>query len=223
MQNFFKKNKKEFSRLDRGFTLIELLVVLVIISVMTFLLLIQQSKFDSSTVLRSLAYNIALSVRQAQVYGVSVKENALGTGTFAQGYGLYFDPSAANQNSYKLFADLNNNGRYDSGEETSIFQTNNGYVLSEVCVTRSSDGAKLCSGSDDTSGTRISTLAILFNRPNPDAQFVVSLASNGPPPNPNQFTSAYIQIQATDGTTRGIHVYVTGQVSVDTINPATPI
>ena len=213
MQKILNKNK--------GFTLIELLVVIAIISIITFMLLVQQSKFDSSTVLRSLAYNVALSVRQAQVYGISVHETALGSATFAQAYGLYFDTAGSPQ-AYVLFSDTNNNQRYDTGEASTMFQINNTYKVSEVCVMKS-DGTKRCTGSDDSSGTGlIRTLTILFKRPNPDA-ILIGLKSDGTfvsGDDASQYTSAYIQIQANDGTKRGIHVYVTGQVSVDTLGQA---
>lgn len=206
-----------------GFTLIELLVVLVVVSVITFLLLVQQSKFDSSTVLRSLAYNVALSVRQAQVYGVSVRESALGSATFAQAYGLYVDP-VGNPQNYTLFADTNNNQRYDAapspGEGTMLFKVNKAYRVSEVCVIRG-DGLRRCSGGDDTSGAgTINTLTVLFRRPNPDAIFFGLTGAGGLLDTPDQYTSAYIQLQATDGTKRGVHVYVTGQVSVDALGQA---
>ncbi|MBI2004934.1 prepilin-type N-terminal cleavage/methylation domain-containing protein [Patescibacteria group bacterium] len=58
--------------LPGGFTLVELLVVVSIMLIITSTLLLQQRKFNSATLMRTLAYNIALSIRQAQVYGTSV-------------------------------------------------------------------------------------------------------------------------------------------------------
>src|SRR2546430_1163739 len=118
-----RRSGKPFdSAQGRGFTLIELLVVSAIIVIITALFLLRQSKFDSSTVLRGLAYSMALSMRQAQVYGVSVagtptaQSNCIngvyaGSNCYATGYGLYF--SKASNRTYILFADLNNNGYYD--------------------------------------------------------------------------------------------------------------
>ncbi len=42
------------------------MVVVAIITFLTGIFLFQQKRFDSSTLLRSLAYSVALSVRQAQ-------------------------------------------------------------------------------------------------------------------------------------------------------------
>ncbi|MEI7720214.1 MAG: prepilin-type N-terminal cleavage/methylation domain-containing protein [bacterium] len=230
MHIFFQQNKKSisagFTRHDAGFTLIELLVVLAIISIMTFVLLVQQSKFDSSTVLRSLAYNVALSVRQAQVYGVSVKESSLGTSVFAQAYGLYFNP-AASPNSYLLFADANGDQRYTSSPDETVttFKINNTYKVAEVCVIKS-DGTRRCSGGDDSSGAgTINTLTVLFKRPNPDAQ-LLGLKSDGTfvlGDFADQYINAYVQIKATDSTLRGIHISQTGQVSVDQLCSSTSV
>ena len=60
----------------RGFTLIELLVVVAIIVVITGLILANSNKFGGQTMLQNLSYDIALSLREAQVYGISVRSNS---------------------------------------------------------------------------------------------------------------------------------------------------
>src|SRR3569832_1656292 len=92
----------------RGFTLIELLVVISIMLILTSIFVLRQQRFQSSTLLRSLAYSVALSVRQAQVYGTSIRENVVGafdTSSAAKAYGVYF--SSGSTGSYILFADAN--------------------------------------------------------------------------------------------------------------------
>jgi prepilin-type N-terminal cleavage/methylation domain-containing protein len=71
----------------KGFTLVELLVVFAIMTLITALILFQHRRFDSSTLLRSLAYSIALSIRQSQVYGTSVRQFG---SNFNYSYGVYF-------------------------------------------------------------------------------------------------------------------------------------
>src|SRR5579872_625888 len=107
------------SSLRRGFTLVELLVVVAVITIITAFILFSQNKFDSSTLMRSLAYSVALSIRQAQLYGVSVRaDTATGaTNPFAPGYGIYM--SSGDLSHYYIFSDLNGNGAYDSGEALS--------------------------------------------------------------------------------------------------------
>src|SRR3989344_6308477 len=106
---------------SRGFTLIELLVVSLIIVLITGTLIFRQQGFNSSTLLRSLSYSVALSMRQAQVYGVSVRENAAGSGTFASGYGVYFGNTLVDSsNHYLLFADKGNGALDQSGGSPDI-------------------------------------------------------------------------------------------------------
>ncbi len=191
----------------RGFTLIELLVVSSIIVIITMVLLLRQSQFDSSTILRSMGYSVALSVRQAQVYGTSVLGSANGGSVqYAPAYGLYF--SNTTPNSYVLFADFNNNGAYDAASETvKVFSLSAGYTVSEACA-KLSGGTNRCTGSDDTAtAATTNSVTILFRRPNPDAVFATDIPSE-------QYTSAYVQIRSPNGTTRSVVVTSAGQISV---------
>lgn len=193
---------------QRGFTLVELLAVTAIITVITLVLLLRQSVFDSTTVLRSLAYSVALSVRQAQVYGISVlgSSNA-GTVQYAAAYGLYFDKTTPS--TYILFADFNNNGVYDVANETiKVFTISPGYTISELCVKLAS-GANRCTGSDDTAGvSTINTIGILFKRPNPDAVFISSYRPI------ENYVNAWIQVKSANGTARSIFITGPGQITV---------
>lgn len=190
----------------RGFTLIELLAVTTIIVIITLVLLLRQSKLDSSTILRSLAYSVALSVRQAQVYGTSVLGSASGAGVnYAPAYGLYF--SSATPSSYVLFADFNNNGVYDSGTETvKVFSLNAGYIVSEACA-KLTNGQR-CTGADDSTGSHTTnSVTILFKRPNPDAIFATDVGGES-------YVSGYVQVRSVDGTTRSVLITSAGQISV---------
>ena len=94
MLTSFKHFRRFFSKRASGFTLVELIVVSAIILVISLFILFQQAKFNSSTLLRSLTYSVALSVRQAQVYGTSVRGfSSGGTVAFGSGYGVYLSTS----------------------------------------------------------------------------------------------------------------------------------
>lgn len=181
----------------RGLTLIELLVVMGIFSIISLVVLANHSRFNSSVLLGSLAYDIALSIREAQVYGLSVKEYA---NNFQVGYGLRF--SAAN--SYTFFADTNANKQYDSGTD-SIVQTytfGQGHTVKQFCGVTAS-GTEECSGG--TWGA-INHLDIVFFRPDPDAV----ITSN----TPTVYSSGKIVVTSPSGETRTITVASTGQISV---------
>ncbi len=184
--------------LPRGFTLIELLVVIGIFSIISLVLLANHSRFNGSVLLGSLAYDIALSVRQAQVYGLSVREYA---STFQVGYGVRF----AGAGTYTFFADTNANKRYDSGVD-SIVQTytvGSQYKVQKFCGVLAS-GAEECS--DAGGGLGITYLDIVFIRPEPDA----IISSN----NPGFYSGAKIVVNSTSGETRTVTIVSTGQISV---------
>lgn len=200
----------------RGFTLIELLVVISIMLIITSVLLFRQEKFNSSTLMRTLAYNIALSVREAQVYGTSVRDASIFNESLKAAYGIHFSSGATG--SYSLFADINGNGTYDSGEEQETFTLRSGYTILNFCaVTNPSTYACKTGG---TAGT-LGSLTIYFKRPNPDARFTA--LDSGDTPVVGTFASAYVQIQAPNDDTRAISVTTTGQITVCSgINQAVP-
>lgn len=207
MVTFFRQYRSYFKRrpVSGGFTLIELLVVTVIIMILTGVFLFQQSRFDSATILRSLAYSTALSVRQAQVYGTSVLGTGSGSLAFAPAYGVYFDKS--DMTRYVLFADQSPaNGRYDAAEKIKEFRFGTNYTISKFCARTTSVYHCTNTGAD------VQSLQILFKRPNPDAQFL--MINNGGTVFSETYSSAYIQIQSGEGTYRTVWVSSTGQVSV---------
>ncbi len=191
----------------RGFTLIELLAVISIMAIITSILLIRQQQFDSSTLLRSLSYSVALSVRQAQVYGVSIEEYSTsgGSGQYAPAYGLYF--SSADPSHYYLFADVNGNGQPPTpNQDIQAFTLSPGYTISGFCA---SQGSTCVGGSSGT------YLIVEFHRPNPDACFATSaepgVCAAGETP---IYSSAYIQLASQNGSTRSVTISSTGEIAV---------
>ena len=205
------------SKKNRGFTLVELLVVVSIMLIITSTLLLQQQKFNSATLMRTLAYNIALSIRQAHVYGTSVvgTDNS-GTITFAAGYGIYIDKNTPD--SYQFFADLNNNGSYDVGESQKTFNLGSGYTINNYCAINPS--RSYCKVLPSYNSVRLGSLSIVFKRPNPDAQFLATNWSFSPI---NQsFSNIFLQVQGPGGDTRAVSVTTTGQISVCGANKTIP-
>jgi prepilin-type N-terminal cleavage/methylation domain-containing protein len=223
LRHFRRYSHKLFSKLRgafravkplRAFTLIELLVVISIMLIITGTILVRQSRFDSSTLLRGLSYSVALTLRSAQIYGTSVRgtattmagclNNTYASGIcYASAYGVYFNGAT----SYTLFADLNNNGTYDVGTDAAVqtYQVGGGFALSKFCgvLANSTRECWLNSG-----GGTLSWLSVYFKRPNPDAIFKSSTG--------NTYLSAYIEIEAINDPTnvRCINVTSTGEIAV---------
>ncbi len=180
----------------RAFSLIELLVVIGIFSLISIVVLANHSRFNSSVLLGSLAYDIGLSIREAQVYGISVKQFS---NQFQIGYGMDFSSA----NSYTLFADVNANKTYnaDSDSVVQLYTLGQGNHISRFCGITSS-GSEECSDS----GTPITRLDIVFLRPNPDAYISSDLSPS--------YSSAKVTVASAGGETRTVTVQSTGQISV---------
>lgn len=203
---FLRRFCTNLQRPSRGFTLVELLVVSAIVLLFTALVFFRQARFNSSTILRSLTYSMALSVRQAQVYGTSVRESAAGSNIFAQGYGVYIPSVGSAANTYYIFADIDGDGAYDAGEGLPIYRLGSGYVLQSVCGV--GVGGSTC--------TSLTSLTAYFRRPNPDGCFASNAAPGACALGASAvYSRAYITLANTaSGDTRSIKVTNTGQISV---------
>ena len=215
MSIFFKHSPRS----SRGFTLIELIVVSAIILLVTSYIMFKQSKFNSATLMRSLSYSIALSVRQAQVYGTSIREFSKGSNVFAPGYGIHVPSSGATSDTYYLFADTvpqgGGNGAYDGvSEALPAFTLGRGYVVDSLCAVSIGGGA--CA--------QVSSLTVFFRRPNPDACISTNVSPGSCAPGAAAaYSSAYLQIRSTgNNDTRAIKISDTGQISVCLPNKAPP-
>ncbi len=141
----------------RGFTLIELMVTVAIVVLITGIALVRYGTFNNTVLLRSQAYEIALDIRTAQTYGVSV--SGQGEGNYLGSYGLHFD--TASDGLYVLFQDQDGDLFYDSGEEVgSLYVIDPRFRVARI---------------ETNCGDRDS-VSITFKRPNFDAHFVASPA-----------------------------------------------
>lgn len=193
------KLKRSRKKHQKGFSLVELVASVAIFLVITTIILVKHSDFSGTLLVENLAYDIALSVRKAQVFGLSVREFTAGSNEFNVGYGVHFD--SVSNNTYIFFADRNRNEKYDdSSEIIETFTLRKGNVISEFCGTLAS-GAEKCSPSD------ISYLDIVFERPNPDAIIKSSVPSD-------TYTSAKVTVSSPQGTQWNINTVITGQISV---------
>lgn len=199
---------------ERAFTLVELLVVIAIITIISSILLANNNLFKGNTVLQNAGYDVALTVRQAQVYGISVMQrNGTSFGT-PFGYGIHF---VAGSSRYNLFADIvTQNGKYDAGEDVkpSPYQLSGGYTISAICVP---------AGSSIASCTRLSsgaTIDIFFMRPEPDAYIsestdTITFDSTGAIINTaSPQSSARIIITSPSGQSTSVIINQNGAVSV---------
>jgi len=157
---------------NKGFSLIELVVVVAILTIITSVVLFNQSLFNSNVVLENLAYEIALTIRQSQFFGINVRQTDIGGGSFEAGYGAFFDID--NPTSFIFFADIDNDNKFD----------NPGEIIETYSMTQNNYIKYLCADSrcDDPHFSDVQELSIVFHRPDPNAVIKtdsVSLCGSG--------------------------------------------
>lgn len=162
----------------RGFTLVELLVVISIFVVLTGVVLFNQQKFNSTILLTNLAYDTALTIRQAQNYGINVRGFSKDADTiFFRPYGVTFDTYDFKK-SFILHTDTGSDTdtNYRFGGDRSVCEVGSG-CLSRYNITRGNQISKMCrnvTGDCDV----VYTVDIIFKRPNPDAEIWVHDGDN---------------------------------------------
>jgi prepilin-type N-terminal cleavage/methylation domain-containing protein len=188
------------TNIQKGFTLIELIAVLGIFAILTSVVVFNYSRFRSETILTNMAYEVALSLREAQIYGVSAR-NAKGIATpdFKLPYGILFKDDS---NQYFLFADTN--GQTGDGEFTGTDCINSG---GDTCITpytmqQNIKIDRICTDSE----IDIDSASVLFRRPNPEP--IISAGS--------AITPSFVQIKlvSQSNSIRYVLVYNNGQVAV---------
>ncbi len=209
-----------------GFSLIELVVVCGVIAIISGLMLVSNNAFGGQVLLQNLAYDIALTLRQAQVYGISVQR--FGSGTYDASYGMHFDSTSGNSSVYPLFADaVSVNGVFDPDaahplnpafdETVKITTIGGGFRIYKLCVPAGTDAATCTCVASGTSACN--TVDIVFRRPDPDACISADgVASMNnlvtPPVCISTNASARIVVRAPKGNVSSIVVYKNGQISV---------
>lgn len=182
----------ESIHLRRGFTLVEMLVVIAIIGVIMTIVMTSQSTFNKTLILKNTAYDIALTLRGAQTYGMNSRSYRSNVW-----YGIHFDKGSK---TFKLFADIYPaasscgkpncpvgnrifNESLDKTEQT--YTLGNGITVNNLCKNGICDQP---------------SLDIVFARPNPDVYVGGSQ------------DSACITVTSAQGGLRYIFVGASGQI-----------
>jgi len=198
----FQRKIGKASESSRGFTLVELMVTVGIFVFMTAAIMARYNSFYSGTLFTNLAYDIAMTIRQAQTYGISVKVNDQTTNNFSASYGVHFSNDAAGDKDKKfmLFIEDSTQGYQDTDSLENTYNLKQGARITAFCA---SNSVADCIPSTDTH-----SLDIIFQRPNPDAKICYNADCT--------WKYATIRITAGDGTvTRDVKVNAGGQISVN--------
>lgn len=207
-----------FRSKQQGFSILEMVVVTGIFVMVTGVVLANLPKFRNQASLDLTAQEVALSIREAQVYGTATK---VSDGDYPS-YGIHFSlaDNTANKN-FVLFAD-DGNKVFDSGvEDGDVCDGDNSECLERYALDGpfyvlglcTDNGSETCTFFSD--GVDIS-LDLVYKRPFPEP----SICVDGNPGDCN-YTNATIIIGSPEGSeSKLIKVWNNGQISV--INPPTP-
>ncbi len=234
--------KKIRNKNRSGFSFIELIIVVAIMALISSVVLFKQAKFSSDILITNMAYQIALAIRQAEVFGLSSKEADTGslTTAFRAGYGVLFTPllatggeSANGESAFAMFLDNPSYSSITAGTD-SVFnyvydtidvrvdpnpvQLTQGQKIKQYCGRITSTGAWVCWTSDDPIRLTIgSILSITFVKPNPEAHIRMGTESGGAD-QATEYDKAKITVQSALGDKcRTVTVSSSGEISVDAV------
>lgn len=216
-----RQNKKRRIKQNRGFTLAEMITVSAIFGVLTSIIIFRYGDFNASILITNMAYEVAVTTRQAQVFGLGARGfTESDDKLFNSPYGVFFqlNDGTAKENESKrfaLFVDKSGDGICGTPSETCQC---NGSETDE-CVEQltmqrniviSSLRTSVLSGSGCEAETHIPKLAITFKRPNPEALIERQVSgANG-----YQFAQIEVSTTGTNENPSYILIRQTGQISV---------
>lgn len=188
------------SSTQKGFTLVELLVSVSIFVFMTAFLVFKYGTFNHSVIVTNTAYDIALTIRNAQSYGLNVKasKDTNPATIFSHGFGAHFQKSAVANGEFYFFSDLDNDGLLTPAtEKITISTIKKGIIVDSILAS--------CGGPEAS----YNSLDVVFVRPDPDA--IIRVNGSATP----RCQTAKIIIKAPDGATKTIVVRSTGQIAIE--------
>lgn len=159
--------KRALIKSKKGFTIIELMICVFIFAMMTTLLLAKYGSFNTGVLLTNLAYDVALTIRNAQTYGLNVKSAPLDANNFNYAYGVHF----ALGTEFIFFIDTNSNGLYDANLYEKITSTT---IKRGMGIARLCPSSRVCRSLDDEDGNGLTidwpdSIDVTYKRPNPEA------------------------------------------------------
>ncbi len=201
-----------------------------IITIISGVMLTSQTSFNRTLILANTAYDIALTLRYAETFGVSSR--ALGGSSTNVGYGLYF--SHASPDSFIFFKDSSNNPGtcypappsgdlnapdakrgncvYDNNDVlVNNYKLGNSITVTDFCIYVPTTSSWSCTADG------LTALNIIFIRPDPNP-WITAVDSGGT----KSGTKACLKVEAPGGTARYVSVVKSGAISANATNCPLP-
>jgi len=158
LKKFFKKTKRS---LQAGFSLLEMIMVLTVFGLITSIVTYNYGAFNNQITLTNLAYEIAMQIREAQVFSMGVRG---ANNAFDSRYGVYFK---AGTGSFISFVDSDGDGLCKSGAEFCDACTTPTECQKIISLPRNMMVEKFEKVGDNSPVT--GPVFITFKRPDPEA------------------------------------------------------
>lgn len=229
---FYARHKKNRVHQNRGFTIVEMLVVTGIFAVLTAIVVFRYGDFTSNLLVTNMAYEIALQVRQAQVFGLGARgSEEAGNAVFTRPYGVHInmfdgstgDPSLYETKRIQFFVDRNEDtepgygqcSNFDSGTYSGICDCTNDECTEQLTLQRNikiteiktdalGEAGDVCEADD------VPQIAITFERPSPEARIERQASgSTG-----YEFVQIKVEVPGSDVAPAYVLVRQSGQISV---------
>jgi Tfp pilus assembly protein FimT len=200
--------KKSTTRVSKkygsGFTLIEFIVILVIFSIMASVALFNFNGFQSKISLTNLAQDIALTIRTAQVTGISASESIVDIGSKSRGVYFGYDGSQF-EKEFILFSDRSLNANPADGLFDPV---SDDAEIDRIAIT-TTDTVSSIQGVSTSGNGNLNPITqdvhITFVRPSPDAR----IFAGG-----NRYSYIEITVTSEDGREKVIEVSENGRINV---------
>ena len=186
---------------QKGFTLIELLIVIAIFTLITSIVMANYKKFGSQMALRNTTYDMALTVREAQVYGISGRFQDKDDFS-PKPIIIMFDKNAQTDgnsltHTFIMFRDVNGDNRQTNiNENIANFDLKNGFVIDDIIA--------------EPGNVSLSKVSIKFQRPEPDATIYDDSGQ--------QYSAVRIIVKSVRNKKMSVYVESAGQISVQKVN-----
>jgi len=197
-----------------GFTLIELLIVIAIVIIISTVVLAGYDDYQFRSALTIAKEELAVTLREAQVYGIAIRGAQNGATYSFPNYGVHVHP-VTYPNAIIIFTDVDRTPASDIGfntpgdTEISRYTIKPPHTLEKVCVNTTANIAnEECTGSGPTA-----KIDILFERPEPEPTINSKNSGNTLLITGALYTSIYITGPDVIGS-HYVRIWNNGQISV---------
>lgn len=182
MFKFFNKKIKENT--SRGFTLVEMTIVAAIFGILTMIVVLKYGDFTSNLLVTNMAYEIALTARQAQAFGVGVRGFELdGDRGFGYPYGVFLNlddgtsETGTLARSFIFFVDRDDDLFCDDGVIGGPGVSNCVCAAGDECINqftlqRNIRITSIGVGNQNFDCDTVTAAAVTFKRPSPEARII---------------------------------------------------